>query len=81
MSKMAHFTQPDVAPAYFIEFLEFLDNHAGIKNLRAEINKRMDLTLGNKVLDLGCGIGGATFPIADASGPAGLVAGLTLVLP
>ena len=53
MSKMAHFTQPDVAPAYFIEFLEFLDNHAGIKNLRAEINKRMDLTLGNKVLG-GC---------------------------
>lgn len=78
MSKMAHFTQPDVAPTYFIEFLELLDNHADIKNLRAEINKRMDLALGNKVLDLGCGIGGATFPIADASGPTGLVAGVDI---
>lgn len=25
MSKAAHFTQPDVAPTYFIEFLELLD--------------------------------------------------------
>jgi hypothetical protein len=28
-------------------------NHADIKNLRAEINKRMDSAIGNKVLDLG----------------------------
>lgn len=78
MSKMAHFTQPDVAPTYFIEFLELLDNHADVKNFRAEINKRMDLALGNKVLDLGCGIGGAAFPIADACGPTGLVAGVDI---
>ena len=40
MSEMTNFTQPDIAPSYFIEFLEFLDNHAEIKNLRAEISKR-----------------------------------------
>lgn len=78
MSEMTNFTQPDIAPSYFIEFLEFLDNHAEIKNLRAEISKRMDLAIGSKVLDLGCGIGGATFPIADATGPTGLAAGVDI---
>jgi len=78
MSEMTNFTQPDIAPSYFIEFLEFLDNHAEIKNLRAEISKRMNLATGNKVLDLGCGIGGATFPIADAIGPTGLTAGVDI---
>ena len=78
MSKMDQFTQPDVAPTYFIEFLRLLDNHADVKNLRAEISKRMDLAIGNKVLDLGCGMGGATFQIADATGPTGLTAGVDI---
>jgi ubiquinone/menaquinone biosynthesis C-methylase UbiE len=60
MTEMTNFTQPDVSPTYFIDFLEFLDNHGEIKRVRAEFNKRMNLAIGDKVLDLGCGIGGAT---------------------
>ena len=78
MSEMTNFTQPDISPTYFIDFLEFLDNHDEIKRARAEFNKRMNLVIGDKVLDLGCGIGGATFPIADDTGPTGLVAGIDI---
>jgi len=78
MAEMSNFTQPDTAAAYLIDFLQFLDNHTEIKNLRAECIKRMNLVIGNKVLDLGCGIGGATFPIADAIGPTGLAAGIDI---
>jgi ubiquinone/menaquinone biosynthesis C-methylase UbiE len=78
MTEMTNFTQPDVSPAYFIDFLEFLDNHDDIKRVRAEFNKRMNLVTGQKVLDLGCGIGGATFPIAQETGPTGLVVGIDI---
>lgn len=78
MTEMTNFTQPDVSPTYFIDFLEFLDNHDEIKRVRAEFNKRMNLVIGDKVLDLGCGIGGATFPIADETGPTGLVVGIDI---
>jgi len=78
MSQMKNFTQADVAPTYFIEFLEFLDNHRDIKRLRAECNQRMNLDRGKKIVDVGCGIGGATFPIADVVGPTGLAAGIDL---
>jgi SAM-dependent methyltransferase len=76
MSKIGNFTQPDSAPSYFIEFLEFLDNHADIKNFRTEAAKRLNLVPGNKVLDVGCGIGGATFPLAEITGPNGLATGM-----
>jgi ubiquinone/menaquinone biosynthesis C-methylase UbiE len=75
-AKIGGFIQPDVAPDYFIEFLEFLDAREGIKNMRAEVFKRMNLAPGDKALDLGCGIGGATFLLADILGPAGLAAGV-----
>ena len=78
MTEVTNFTQPDVSPTYFIDFLEFLDNHGEIKRVRAEFNKRMNLAIGDKVLDLGCGIGGASFPIADETGPTGLVAGIDI---
>src|SRR5215471_10613004 len=76
MTQMTNFTQPDVSPTFFIDFLDFLDNHDDIKRVRAEFNKRMNLIPGNKVLDLGCGIGGATFPIAHETGPTGLAVGI-----
>lgn len=41
MAEMTNFTQPDTAAAYLIDFLQFLDNQAEIKNLRAECIKRM----------------------------------------
>jgi ubiquinone/menaquinone biosynthesis C-methylase UbiE len=78
MAEIANFRQPDTSPAYFIDFLEFLDNQANIKDFRAEACKRMHLAAGLRVLDLGCGIGGATFPIADVTGPTGLAAGVDI---
>ena len=78
MAEIGNFTQPDTAPAYFIDFLDFLDSQANIKNFRGETVKRMNLSSGHKVLDLGCGIGGATFPLADITGPTGLSAGVDI---
>ena len=76
MAEISDFTQPDSSPAYFIEFLEFLDRHRDIKKIRDETARRLNLTAGSKVLDVGCGIGGATFSIAGITGPTGLVAGV-----
>jgi ubiquinone/menaquinone biosynthesis C-methylase UbiE len=78
VSKIGNFTQPDTSPTYFIEFLEFLDNHGDIKNFRTEAAKRLNLAPGDKVLDVGCGIGGATFPLAEITGPTGLAAGMDI---
>jgi ubiquinone/menaquinone biosynthesis C-methylase UbiE len=78
MSRIGGFTQPDTSPEYFINFLSLLDGQDGIKNIRAQAAKRMNLAAGQKVLDLGCGIGGATFPIADAVGPGGLAVGVDI---
>ena len=36
----------------------------------------MNLAAGHKVLDLGCGIGGPTFPIVDVVGPSELAVGV-----
>jgi ubiquinone/menaquinone biosynthesis C-methylase UbiE len=76
MAEVSKFTQPNEAPAYFIEFLDYLDNQKEIAGLRAETARRMRLETGHKALDLGCGIGGATFRIAELTGPSGLVAGV-----
>src|SRR5579863_3492651 len=78
MSKVGNFTQPDGSPAYFIDFLEFLDRQPSIKNIREEMTKRLKLSAGDKVLDLGCGIGGATFLVAEITGPSGLAAGVDI---
>jgi ubiquinone/menaquinone biosynthesis C-methylase UbiE len=76
--EVSKFTQPDVAPAYFIDFLDFLDRHHDVKRLRGEIVERMQLAPGSKVLDVGCGIGGATAALADVVGPSGLAAGVDI---
>ena len=78
MGEIGSFTQPDTSPPYFVDFLEFLDNQPNIKSFRAEAAERLNLAAGLKVLDLGCGIGGATFPIADVTGPTGLAAGVDI---
>ena len=80
MSRIGGFIQPDASPKYFINFLSLLDSQDSIKNVRAHAASRMNLAAGHKVLDLGCGIGGATFPIADAIGPNGLAAGVDISL-
>ncbi len=78
MAQIGKFTQPDKSPSYFIDFLEFLDRQADIRRLRNEALTALQLTRGQKVLDLGCGIGGATFPVADITGPTGLAAGVDI---
>ncbi len=78
MAEIGEFTQPDASPTYFIDFLDFLDKREAIQNLRAETAKRLRLAPGHKVLDMGCGIGGATFPLAQVTGSAGLAAGVDI---
>src|SRR4051812_15027061 len=78
MSEIGNFTQPDTSPAYFIDFLDFLDNYPTIENFRTESAKRLNLVTIHKVLDLGCGIGEATFPLAELTGPIGLAAGVDI---
>lgn len=78
MSQVGKFTQPDSSPKYFIEFLEFLDKREDIRRLRAQATKHLNLAAGSKVLDVGCGIGGATFPLAEITGPTGLAAGVDI---
>jgi ubiquinone/menaquinone biosynthesis C-methylase UbiE len=76
MAEVSKFTQPNEAPAYFIEFLDFLDNQEEIADLREKTATSMRLRAGQKALDLGCGIGGATFRLAELTGPSGLIAGV-----
>jgi ubiquinone/menaquinone biosynthesis C-methylase UbiE len=75
MSLIGKFAQPDSSPTYFIDFL---DRQEDIRNLRAKAASRMKLAAGQRALDLGCGIGGATFPLAEITGPAGLAAGVDI---
>lgn len=78
MAEIGKFTQPDALPTYFIDFLDFLDKREAIQNMRAESAKRLSLAPGHRVLDLGCGIGGATIPLAEITGPDGLAAGVDI---
>ena len=78
MSQVGKFTQPDTSPSYFIEFLQFLDGREDIRDLRERATKQLNLSAGSKVLDVGCGIGGATFPLAEITGPSGLAAGIDI---
>jgi ubiquinone/menaquinone biosynthesis C-methylase UbiE len=78
MAEVAHFKQPDSSPAYFIDFLDFLDKQPQITRVRAEAAARMNLSPGAKAVDVGCGIGGATFALASIAGPLGLVVGIDI---
>src|SRR5262249_58221312 len=78
MAEVGKFTQPDHSPAYFIDFLEFLDRQEDIRKIREAAAKHLNLAPGQKVLDLGCGIGGATFPLVEVTGPSGLAAGVDI---
>jgi ubiquinone/menaquinone biosynthesis C-methylase UbiE len=78
LAEITNFQQADTAPSFFVDFLDFLDKQDSIKRVRAESYKRLRLAAGSKVLDVGCGIGGATIPLAEITGPTGLVAGVDL---
>jgi ubiquinone/menaquinone biosynthesis C-methylase UbiE len=78
MSSISDFAQPDAASGFCVEFLDFMDRHADIRRARGDTIERMALAPGSKVLDVGCGVGGMTFPLAKSTGPAGLVAGVDM---
>jgi len=78
MTLVRDFTQPDAAPDFAIEFLDSMDRLEDIRNSRADTLEHMALLPGSKVLDVGCGVGGVTFSIAELSGPSGLVAGVDM---
>jgi hypothetical protein len=76
MAEVAKFTQVDTSPSYFIDFLTYLDSQPDVRKMRAGVATQMNLAPGDKVLDLGCGIGGSAFALAEFTGPTGLVAGV-----
>src|SRR5207244_177617 len=77
LAEISHFTQPDHSPTYFIDFLDFLDSQPEVARVRIEAEVRLDVMPGGKVVDVGCGIGGATFRIAEhVTGTDGLAAGV-----
>lgn len=78
MAEIRDFTQPDTAAKGLIDFLEFTDNHPPIKDLRAKGARLASIAAGQKVLDLGCGIGGATLHLAEIVGQGGLAAGVDI---
>src|SRR5215813_6205243 len=78
MAEVGKFTQPDHSPSYFIDFLEFLDKQEGVRIIREAAAKHLSLAPGQKVLDLGCGIGGAMLRLAEVTGPSGLAAGVDI---
>jgi ubiquinone/menaquinone biosynthesis C-methylase UbiE len=78
MSLIGNFSRPDAAPGYFIDFLNLIDNHPPIRDTRHATIERMRLAAGSKVIDVGCGIGGVAFPMAEVIGASGLVAGVDI---
>ena len=79
MSEVNKFAQPDAAAAaYLINFLDTADHYPDIIEYRRLFNQRLGLAPGGKFLEVGCGIGGAAIPVADISGPTGLVAGVDI---
>jgi SAM-dependent methyltransferase len=75
MGVISNFTQPDTQSGYFIEFLDQLDKHRQIHDLRVAAAQHIAAVPGRRIVDLGCGVGGATFLLAERSGAGGLVAG------
>jgi ubiquinone/menaquinone biosynthesis C-methylase UbiE len=61
---------------HFVDFLDFLDKQEPIRTLRAEAVTRMQIAGRQRMLDVGCGVGGATFLIGDLTDPSGLAAGV-----
>ena len=78
MSLVSHFTQPDAQAAYFVEFLEQLDQQEQIRALRTSTAERLVPAPGRTVLDLGCGIGAMAFLLAARSGMTGTIAGVDI---
>lgn len=76
--EIAHFTQPDASPAYFINFLDVLDQLPQVTRVRAQAAERMNLSPGMRAIDVGCGIGGATFGLTSLTGPSGLAVGIDI---
>ena len=49
MAEISQFTQPDASPAYFVDFLDFLDKQEPIRTLRAEAVKRIQIAGGQRI--------------------------------
>jgi ubiquinone/menaquinone biosynthesis C-methylase UbiE len=77
MSLISQFTQPNAQADYFVEFLDQVDGFPPVRDLRAAAAERIAAP-GGRILDLGCGIGAATFALAERMGPGGLVAGVDI---
>jgi ubiquinone/menaquinone biosynthesis C-methylase UbiE len=78
MNVPGNFIQPDTQPDYFVEFLEQLDSLGQIQDMRAAAARHINPVPGLTILDLGCGIGGASFVLSKHAGAGGFVAGVDI---
>jgi ubiquinone/menaquinone biosynthesis C-methylase UbiE len=78
MSDISNFANPDTDPDYFVQFLDQIDELPAVRDMRAATAARLVVDPDCKVLDLGCGVGAATFAMAERVGPAGLAAGVDI---
>jgi len=78
MTNIDGFTEPGEQPDYFEEFLGELGDPAAIREMRALSVQRLELRPGSRVIDVGCGVGAATFPMASLVGPLGHTAGVDI---
>ena len=72
------FTQVDRAkdPDFFVRFMDEAQKPAGIQASKRLMLKRMALTPGQAVLEVGCGPGTDIFDLAEIIGPAGRLVGI-----
>lgn len=61
---------------YFVKYLEILDSLENIKSFKCRSYELMKIRDGNKILDIGCGLGNDVFKLAKMVGKNGKVIGI-----
>jgi ubiquinone/menaquinone biosynthesis C-methylase UbiE len=77
VSLVSQFARPDAQPDTLVDFLDQVDSELAIRKARAAVAREIAQS-GDKILDLGCGVGGATLMFAEEVGSNGRVAGVDI---
>jgi ubiquinone/menaquinone biosynthesis C-methylase UbiE len=66
----------EARPEEFVRFLDGISAADSFRRLKMTMLKRMELAPGDRVLDVGCGVGGDVLDVAAMVGPAGVAVGV-----